>query len=126
MNDREMLKRKLGRLLKEPSNHELYNEIGILLYDLNDYVNAEKYFDRARELSESDTDVFYNDALALYALFDWRKAAVLLSEYLNRQPDDRAAIEKIADAYYHLGEYALAAKYECLLSHQGGHYERTE
>jgi tetratricopeptide (TPR) repeat protein len=120
MNGRDMLKRKLERLLKEPENHELYNDIGAMLYELKDYENAQNYLKKAWELSPSDANILYNYAHALYALFEWRRAAEVFGAYLELRPKDRAAIEKTADAYYQLGEYGLAATCIGLLSEQGG------
>jgi predicted Zn-dependent protease len=110
------LTRKLDTLPREPNNHALYNDIGVMLYERNDYINAQKYLERAWALSPSTPDILYNYAHALYACFDWPEAIEMLKAYLELQRDDKAAIEMIAEAYYQLGDYRSAARYQNTLA----------
>lgn len=115
MNCLDSLNRKLGRLTKEPNNHELYNDIGVLLYELKDYGNAQKYLTRAWEIAPFIPDILYNYAQALYACFDWLKSVEIFQQYMAFQPNDNTVIEKIADACYQLGDFCSAARYQNLL-----------
>lgn len=115
MNVEDILKRKLRKLIEKPRNGQLYNDIGVILYELKDYGNARNYLCRARELYSDNYDVLYNYANTLYALSEWNAASTAFIEYLDNKPNDKAAIEKIADVYYQLGEFDLAARYVCML-----------
>jgi type IV pilus assembly protein PilF len=121
MNCLDSLNRKLGRLIREPDNHELYNDIGVLLFELKDYGNAQKYLACAWEIAPSNPDILYNYAQALYACFEWSKSVEIFKQYVVFQPNDNTAIEKIADACYQLGDFCSAARYQkVLLSKEDG------
>jgi Flp pilus assembly protein TadD len=108
--------RKLQKLPKDPANQELMNDIGVMLYEMNDYENARSYLARARELSPANHDILYNYAHALYACLDWQQSAELFKEYGAIHGAEKSVIEKIADAAYQLGDYQAAAKYQVILS----------
>lgn len=109
------LKRKLDRLLKEPGNSELYNDIGVLLFQYKDFENAEKYLQKAYELDSLNEDILYNYASVLYYRLRLRKAVSVFKSYLELCPNDKEVIKKIGDSYYQLGKYAFAAKIYKLL-----------
>jgi len=110
VNGFDDLERKLDKLLKDPDNPQLFNEIGVLLYQAKDWENAELYLQRAYILAPSDKDIMYNYASLLYSQLKWQKAIAVFQDYLKLAPDDKGVGEKIADAYYQLGKYDLAAK----------------
>ncbi len=121
MNQIEDLERKLDRLLKEPDNPQLFNEIGVFLYQLKDWKNAERYLKRACQLDGGDADILYHNALLLYLQSQWKKAAKVCEAYLEIHQDNREAIEKAGDSYYQLGEYEAAAKmYQRLQTEERG------
>lgn len=110
MNDLDLLKRKLDRLLSAPDDAGLYNDIGVLLYRLKDWENAENYLCRAYELLPSDPDILFDYAVILCRNRKWRKALPLFQLLLRDDPGCRKIIEKAGDACYHLGKYEKAAR----------------
>jgi Flp pilus assembly protein TadD len=119
MKASEALERKLARLLSEPDNHEIYNDIGVILYALEDFENSRVYLQKAYELEPEDPYIMYNYASVLYSVFEWRQAAQILSKYLEQRPEDKEAAEKAADAWYMAGEYGFAAAYGNLAAKRG-------
>lgn len=110
MNDVEKLERKLDQLLLEPSSPQLLNQIGVLLYQMKDWQNAEVYFQRAYQLNERNEDILYNFASVLYRLGKWQEAITFYQTYLELCPNDENVIEKVGDCSYQLGDYQLARK----------------
>lgn len=106
----EDIERKLDKLLKEPNNPQLYNDIGVLLFQLGDYENSLLYQQRAYELDSLDRDILYNYALLLSKQSQYSKAVAIYEIYLQLFPNDSEVIEKAGDAFYVLGRYELAAK----------------
>jgi len=106
----EDLERKLDQLLKEPTNSNLFNEIGVLLYQVKDWGNAEMYFQRAYGLDKHNIDILYNYASLLYKQSQFQKAISIYKAYLEFNIEDNEVIQKMGDCYYQLGEYKLAAK----------------
>lgn len=109
VHDFEDLERKLDRLMTDPTNPQLFNEIGIILYQLKDEKSALMYFERAYELCPLDGDILYNYGVVLHVQYKWRKAISIYQDYLQLYPDDNKIIEKMGEAYYQLGDYDLAA-----------------
>jgi tetratricopeptide (TPR) repeat protein len=110
VNQIENLERKLDRLLKEPDNSKLFNEIGAFLYQMKDWENAEMYFERALKLNPVDEEIMYNYALLLCQQYQWDKAIPAFEAYLELHQDDQEIMKKMGDSYYCLGEYESAAK----------------
>lgn len=111
LENSEDIERKLDGLLKDPENSRLYNEIGVFLYYAKDYENARNYLKKAYELCVHDIDILYNYALLLYTQSEWIKAVSLCQAYLELDPGNPDITGKIADLYYQIGEYGLAAEY---------------
>ena len=105
MNRSDDLERKLDQLLKEPKNPQLYNEIGVLLYQVKDLENAELYLKRAYALNPSNKDILYNYASLLYFQSKWQVAISIYQAYAAFDPDDKSVMEKVKNCYYQLGEY---------------------
>lgn len=110
MNSVEDLERKLDQLLKEPDNSQLFNEIGVLLYQMKDLKSAEMYLLRAYQLSTINEDILYNYGLLLYLNSQWEKTIHIYKAYLELHENDKEVMEKMGDSYYLLGEYESAAK----------------
>lgn len=106
----EDLERKLDQLLEEPGDARIFNEVGVLLYRVKDWENAEMYLQKAYELNPANPDILYDYALLLYLQSHWQKAVSIYQAYLELYPDDRGAMEKMGDCYYQLGEYEAAAE----------------
>lgn len=106
----EDLERKLDQLLKEPTNPNLFKEVGVILYQVKDLENAEKYFKRAYQINTQDSDTIYNYASLLYQRGQFDKAIDIYKAYLEICIDDKEVMESIMDCYYQLGEYKLAGK----------------
>jgi len=106
----ENLERKLDCLVKEPENFLHFNQVGVLLYQVKDWKNAELYFQRAFQLNPMDRDILYNYALLLYQQGQYEKAGSLYQAYLEIDPLDEEVREKAGDCYYLLGEYEQAVR----------------
>jgi tetratricopeptide (TPR) repeat protein len=110
MNSIEDLERKLDQLLNEPDNSQLLNGIGVCLYQVKDWKNAEMYLQRAYELDPHNQDILYNYALLLYLQSQWQRAISIYQACLELFPDDRGVMENMGNSYYQLGEYESAAR----------------
>jgi tetratricopeptide (TPR) repeat protein len=106
----ENLERQLDQLIKEHANPYLFNEIGVFLYQMKDWMNARLYFQRAYKLDSENKDFLYNYASALYALSEWREALSIYQAYIALQPDAKEVQQKIGDLYYLIGEYEHAGE----------------
>ena len=106
----EDLERKLDNLVKEPENFSLFNQVGVLLYKVIDWKNAELYFQRDYELNPADENTIYNYALLLHQQGQFHKASKLYQAYLEIDPLDKEVREKAGDCYYLLGEYEQAVR----------------
>lgn len=104
------LERKLELLLRSPRDAGVYNDIGVILYQMNDPENAEAYLHRAYELLPSNPDILYDYAVILFARLKWREAIPILEKVLDVDPKSIEIRAKIGDAYYQLGKYDEAAK----------------
>ncbi|MFZ7103241.1 MAG: tetratricopeptide repeat protein [Peptococcaceae bacterium] len=104
------LERKLDCLIKEPENFLLFNQVGVILYQVQDWKNAELYFQRAYQLNPADQDTLYNYAFLLYRQGQFQKAVILYEAYLEIEPLNQEVRQKAGDCYYLLGEYEQAVK----------------
>lgn len=106
----DKLQRGLDKLLKDPENYQLYNEIGVVLYQMKDWDLAETYFRRAYRLNIGNIDVLYNYAVILHKQFKYDKAVSVYQEYLSLVEEDDNVRIKLGECFYLLGEYASAKK----------------
>jgi tetratricopeptide (TPR) repeat protein len=106
----DILDRKLDQLLNEPENEELLNDIGVLLYQLKDFDNSEKYLQRSHSLSPENPEILYNYGYVLYRRYRIHMAITVFTGYLQLKPGDVEIIEKLGDCYYQTTQYALAAE----------------
>jgi len=117
------LKRKLDKILKDPNNPQLFNEVGVLLYRVNDLKYAERYLRRAYELNPSLADILYNYATLLYSQMKWKEAIPIYQDLFVIESNNKEVIEKVGDSYYQLGSYELASNtYEPLQKVQQGEF----
>ncbi|WP_163538223.1 tetratricopeptide repeat protein [Gracilibacillus sp. YIM 98692] len=107
----EVLQRKLDQLMKEPDNPDLYNDIGVLLYQLKDWHNAEMYLQKAYQLDSSNKDVLYNYAQLLNEQYQWEKSISIYTAYLDMEPNDIEVIQKVGNTCYLIGDYQKAQKF---------------
>ncbi|HWP51000.1 MAG TPA: tetratricopeptide repeat protein [Clostridia bacterium] len=110
MRTMDELKRKLGQLLKEPDSASRYDAIGVILGQVKDWDNAERYLGRAYALDPTDIDISYHYASALYQRHRYSEAAALCRDGLKIDSTNRALLERLGDCCYLLGEYEDAAK----------------
>jgi tetratricopeptide (TPR) repeat protein len=104
------LERKLDQLLKDHTNPFLFNEIGVFLYQMKDWMNARLYFQRACELNPENKDFLYNFASVLYVQSEWQEALSFYQAYLELQPDDNEVLQKVGNIYYMWGNYDQAGE----------------
>lgn len=105
------IERKLDGLLREADNFRYLNEIGVLLYQMKDFDNAELYLQRAYELNPLDKEILCNYALLLRRRLQLKEAVEIYNACLKLDPHDDKIKEKLIDLYYQLGEYEIAANY---------------
>ena len=74
-------------------NVDIYNQLGICEMDTEDYEAALKAFETGLSLGDSEIEqsLLFNQIVAYEHLADFKKAAVLMEEYLKKYPDDEAA-----------------------------------
>lgn len=106
-----ILERKLDLLIQDSLNPYLYNEIGVILFQMKDWENAKKFFQRARELMPDNTDFLFNLGIVLYKQSEWELAKTTFQKYLQINPSDVQIIQKLGDTFYLLGEYEQAEKF---------------
>lgn len=109
------LEKRLTSIEHEPINPLLLNQVGVILYRLEDYENADKYFKKAYELDPNYKDILYNYAFNMYKRAKWGKAIDLLESYLQVDSGHKKAIEKLADCYFQQEKYEQAIYYYTLL-----------
>lgn len=109
MNERDELNRALVALLKEPDSAARYHAVGILLYQLADFKNAECYLSRAYAINPSDAGIISDYASALYQRQDYQPAADVLCAGLKVNATDKKALNQLGGVYYLLGKYEQGA-----------------
>lgn len=109
MNVTEKLDSKLEQLRKTPDS-ELLNEIGILLYMLKDYKNAELYLNKACLYSPENADFLYNYALVMNLQGKSHYAQRIHDAYLKLNKEDTGILEILAGLYYQHKAYKVAAR----------------
>jgi len=121
MNIYENLEKKLDSLLINPSNSQLYNEIGVLLYEISDFDKSQMYLEKAYHLCPKDKDVLYNYGLLLYHKLKLKEAKSIFKKYIKVEPNDIDVLEKMVDVYYRLDDYKMASKMlNCINECRGG------
>lgn len=89
-----------GRLFKE----------GVSKMDAGDYNGAIASFDLALEI-EQDYRIYHRKGLALRKANKIQDAIIAFNECLKIKPDYDLAINSLATAYFHLGDYSKAIEY---------------
>ncbi len=74
-------------------NVDIYNQLGLCEMDTGDYESALKSFETGLEMGDSEItqSLLFNRIVAYEYLSDFKKAAVLMEEYLKNYPDDETA-----------------------------------
>lgn len=83
-------------LASHPEEAALYLQLGMVKMDLEDYSGALSAFDSglACNVAAYDQSLRFNKIVAYEYLLDFKKASVLMQEYLNDYPDDEAALRE--------------------------------
>lgn len=93
----------------DPNNNSLIYEFGLLHYTLNKEKEAVKYFELAAEKGYK-TDLDYKENLGMaYLGFDIKKGVEILSQVLERKPNDSEILLQIAQAHYKADNFQTAA-----------------
>ncbi|WDV47440.1 hypothetical protein PV797_07115 [Clostridiaceae bacterium M8S5] len=106
----EKLKTILERLIMQPTNYRMFNDIGVILYQLRDYENSYRFINRAYELDKTNKTILYNYASILYECSKFKEAVEIYKECLNTNQSSTEIMQSIIDCYYILGKYELATK----------------
>ena len=71
----------------------IYNELGLIRLKKGEYDDALKAFQGGMELNDPSysQSIMFNEAVTYEYLYDFKKAAVLMKEYLDKYPDDEEA-----------------------------------
>jgi len=74
-------------------NVEIYNQLGLCEMDTGNYADALKSFETGLKQGDSDIiqSLLFNQIVAYEYLSDFKKAAVLMENYLKSYPDDETA-----------------------------------
>lgn len=94
LNDAENAILKLKEVLKINSNHfkACYN-IGALSYDLENYGDSVKYYEKASKINNDDDSVFYGISLSQYCLDNMTEAEINCNKALKINPKNQSAKE---------------------------------
>ena len=80
-------------LTQHPEETELYVQLGLVKMDLEDYTGALDAFESGIESGDVEylQSLRFNEIVAYEYLLDFKKAAVLMKEYLEKYPNDESA-----------------------------------
>jgi tetratricopeptide (TPR) repeat protein len=87
------------------------NNKGLALYNLGQYQEAIKWYDKALEIKPSFTSAMNNKGLALYNLGQYQEAIKWYDKALEINPHDTNAMNNKGLALYNLGQYQEAIKW---------------
>ncbi|MQA89550.1 MAG: tetratricopeptide repeat protein [Gemmatimonas sp.] len=112
----------LGRLGREEEASEIYGEllsapdvtpsqlfnIGVSLFNANEYIRAAEAFGRVTEVQANHRDAWYNQANALYAAEVWEDLVPIAEELVEVDPLNENAALILARAYRELDDNPAA------------------
>ena len=80
-------------LEKDPDCASIYNEEGLMYLKQEEYMKALTAFENGKALNDPsyNQSLMFNEAVTYEYLLDFKKAAVLMKEYLEKYPDDEEA-----------------------------------
>ncbi len=78
---------------KGSAGASIYNELGLIRIRKGEYEDALEALQAGKELNDPSymQSIMFNEAVAYEYLLDFKKAAVLMKEYLDRYPNDEEA-----------------------------------
>ena len=85
-------------LALDPKNADAHNNLGVLYFQLGEYLKARDCFDRALEINPGDRNAVLNQYDAFKVIGDLKSAAEVCKAYLLEHPSDReiARLQKTA------------------------------
>ncbi|MCR5488097.1 MAG: tetratricopeptide repeat protein [Lachnospiraceae bacterium] len=83
-------------LTENPSDVEICNQLGLCCLDMQDYRSALEAFQQGLSIPDNEFEqtLKYNEIVAYEYLSDFSRAETLMKEYLDKYPDDEAAIRE--------------------------------
>ncbi len=105
----EALNRQLDKAVRDPANTNAINAIGVMLYQLGDLENAQRYLQRAYCLDSLNIDYIYNYSRVLYDNQKYQEVIEVLKPCFEKRHDPEIII-RAADCYYMMGDYSAADK----------------
>ena len=80
-------------LEKDPDSACIYNEEGLMYLKQEEYMKALTAFENGMALNDPsyNQSLMFNEAVTYEYLLDFKKAAVLMKEYIEKYPDDEEA-----------------------------------
>ena len=78
---------------KDPDSASIYNEEGLMYLKQEEYMKALTAFENGRALNDPsyNQSLMFNEAVTYEYLLDFKKAGVLMKEYIEKYPDDEEA-----------------------------------
>ncbi len=78
---------------KDPDSASIYNEEGLMYLKQEEYMKALTAFENGKALNDPsyNQSLMFNEAVTYEYLLDFKKAGVLMKEYLEKYPDDEEA-----------------------------------
>ena len=78
---------------KNPDSASIYNEEGLMYLKQEEYMKALTAFENGKALNDPsyNQSLMFNEAVTYEYLLDFKKAGVLMKEYLDKYPDDEEA-----------------------------------
>ena len=78
---------------KDPRNPKLYNRLGVLFLELQNYIDARDAFKAALAIDDSRASRHYNYSMACYHLGQYREAQDAMIQALKRDPKNPKYLE---------------------------------
>ncbi|MDD5070080.1 MAG: tetratricopeptide repeat protein [Candidatus Omnitrophica bacterium] len=115
----EALSLYLSAIDANPYSASLYNQAGMLYYQLSSYSEALKMYNDAKSLKPKDPDIYYNLGLLYQALMDADRAFESYNEAITLNPKHGPSYNNLAVLFFLTKDYPKAVKYADLAVRYG-------
>ncbi|MCK9557969.1 MAG: tetratricopeptide repeat protein [Candidatus Cloacimonetes bacterium] len=101
----------LSLIQQDPNNQDYILETGAFYFNMKNWTEATKYFEKARVNAPANTDNLMNLSYAYYEMEQYAKALETIQAALDLQPGDVDIIQNAKDIAYRAGNKELTATY---------------
>jgi tetratricopeptide (TPR) repeat protein len=101
----------LSLIEDDPENLDYILETGAFYFNIENYPEAIKYFEKARVKAPANTDNLMNLSYAYYEMENYSKALGVIQAALELQPADLDVLQNAKDIAYRSGDKELTVQY---------------